>query len=54
MKDLEKNMKRKEPRILRAGHWWFTSIILTWEAEIGQIMAESQPRQIVKDTLSPK
>jgi hypothetical protein len=34
---------------------WVRSVILTtWEAEIGRITVQGQPRQIVGKTLSPK
>jgi hypothetical protein len=34
---------------------WLTSLILaTWEAEIGRISVQGQPRQIVQETPSPK
>jgi hypothetical protein len=34
-----------------AGHWWLTPIILaSWEAEIGKIMVQGQPRQIIQET----
>jgi hypothetical protein len=36
-------------------HWWLTSVILaTQEAEIRRIEVQSQPRQIVCETLSQK
>jgi hypothetical protein len=36
-------------------HWWLTSVILaTQEAEIRRIEVQSQPRQIVCETLSKK
>jgi hypothetical protein len=39
----------------RAGHWWLTPVILTTqEAEIRRIVVQSQPRQIVLETLSQK
>jgi hypothetical protein len=39
--------------MLQAGHLWLISIILaTWEAEIRSIAVQSQPRQIVHETLS--
>jgi hypothetical protein len=35
--------------------WWLTSVILaTWEAEIGRIELQGQPRQIVHKVPSPK
>jgi hypothetical protein len=38
---------------LRAGGWWLTSVIpATQEAEIRRTMVQSQPRQIVLETLS--
>jgi hypothetical protein len=38
-----------------AGCWWLTPIILaTQEAEIRRIEFQSQPRQIVHETLSQK
>jgi hypothetical protein len=40
---------------LRAGLWWFTPVILaTQEAEIKRIAVQSQPRQIVRETLPQK
>jgi hypothetical protein len=42
-------------RIVQAGHWWLTPIILaTQEAEISRIVVQSQLRQIVPQTLSRK
>jgi hypothetical protein len=42
-------------RSISARHQWLTSIILaTQEAEIRWIKVQSQPRQIVQETLSPK
>jgi hypothetical protein len=36
-------------------HWWLMPIILTtWEAKIGRIMVQGQPRQIVHKIPSPK
>jgi hypothetical protein len=41
--------------IFVAGCWWVTSIILaTQEVEISRIMVQSQPGQIVLETLSRK
>jgi hypothetical protein len=38
-----------------AGHWWLTLVILaTQQAEIRRIMVRSQPRQIIRETLSQK
>jgi hypothetical protein len=38
-----------------AGRWWLTPVMLaTQEAEIRRIMVQSQPRQIVCETLSQK
>jgi hypothetical protein len=38
-----------------AGHWWLTPIILAIQkAEIRRIAVQSQPRQIVPETLSQK
>jgi hypothetical protein len=40
-------------KLLRARHWWLKPIILAiQEAEIRRIMVQSQPRQIVPETLS--
>jgi hypothetical protein len=36
-----------------ARHWWLTPVILvTQEAEIRRIVVQSQPREIVRETLS--
>jgi hypothetical protein len=38
-----------------ARHWWLTPIILaTQKAEVRRIKVQSQPRQIVHETLSQK
>jgi hypothetical protein len=35
--------------------WWFMAIFLVmWEAEIGRIKVQSQPKQTVHETLSQK
>jgi hypothetical protein len=40
-------------KILLAGHWWLTPIILaTQETEIRRISVQSQPCQIIHKTLS--
>jgi hypothetical protein len=37
------------------GHWWLMPVILAaQEAEIRRTVIQSQPRQIVHKTLSPK
>jgi hypothetical protein len=42
-------------RIVLAGYWWLTPIILaTKAAEIRRIMVQNQPGQIVHETLSQK
>jgi hypothetical protein len=39
----------------RARHWWVMPVILaTQEADIRRILVQSQPRQIVLETLSQK
>jgi hypothetical protein len=41
--------------IYLSGSWWLMSVILaTQEAEIRRIMVQSQPKQIVHETLSRK
>jgi hypothetical protein len=46
---------RVHERRLLAGHWWLTPVILAiQEAEIRRIMVQSQPGQIVCETLSQK
>jgi hypothetical protein len=52
-----KAKKGRTDKLLRiqAGHWWLTPIILTTqEAEIRRILVQSQPGQIVHETLSRK
>jgi hypothetical protein len=34
--------------------WLMPVMLTTWEAEIGTIMVHGQPRQIVREILSPK
>jgi hypothetical protein len=47
--------KKKRRLTVKARHQWLTPAILaTWEAEIRRIMVQSQPRQIVPETLSQK
>jgi hypothetical protein len=39
----------------KSKHWWLIPIILAiGEPEIGRIVAQCQPEQIVSETLSPK
>jgi hypothetical protein len=49
--------KSSRNKLLKMGFgrpWWLTSIILaTQEAEVRRISIQSQPRQIVHETLSP-
>jgi hypothetical protein len=46
-------LKGNKERKYLTGHWWLTPVILaTQEAEIRRIMVQSQPRQIVHETLS--
>jgi hypothetical protein len=41
--------------VLVARCWWLTPVIVDiWEAEIGRITVQDQPRQIVPKTPSPK
>jgi hypothetical protein len=36
-------------------HWWLTSVIpAAWEAEVGRIKGQGQPRGIVQKTPPPK
>jgi hypothetical protein len=52
--NLWQNKQGKEKR-KRSWHWWLTPIILaTQEAEIRRITVQSQPRQIIPETLSQK
>jgi hypothetical protein len=45
----------KKNKTKAARHWWLTPLILgTQEAEIRRIMVQSQPGQIVFETLSQK
>jgi hypothetical protein len=38
-----------------ARHWWLMPVIpVTWEAEIGRIEVQGDPRQMVHETPSPK
>jgi hypothetical protein len=49
---LDIHMQKKE---VGGEHWCLTSVILaTQEAEIRRVVIQSQPRQIVRETLSRK
>jgi hypothetical protein len=54
----EKSLARNEISVSKrylTGHWWLTPVILaTQEAEIMRIVVQSQPREIVRETLSLK
>jgi hypothetical protein len=52
---MSKGSNRRERKKKSAGHWQLTPIILaTQEAEIRRISVQSQPGQIVRETLSLK
>jgi hypothetical protein len=41
--------------VVIVGHWWLMPVVLaTQQAEIRRITVQSQPRQIVHETLSQK
>jgi hypothetical protein len=47
--------KKRKQKYSYAGHQWFMSVILaTQKAEIRRIAVQSQPRQIIRETLSQK
>jgi hypothetical protein len=55
VKLLWKSVWRFLKKLKLAGHWWLTPVILaTQEAEIRRIVVQSQPRQIIHETLSQK
>jgi hypothetical protein len=44
---------KEQQKYSSTGHWWLTPVIpATQEAEIRRIEVQSQPRQIVLETLS--